>query len=399
MRNPIDNGTGHEPPVTDVTATPAAPPPTLVCPDDPTQALAWLPVADLILTRAYDQLPPPDPGKLRELAVSIAREGILQPLLVTPSADGSRHEVVAGRRRWLAASTSARPVPALVRRFSPAQKQQAFLAAHVCTVSPPSSEALTTAYDATWTSVAADALPASSDSNTEETTNGVTEEATQIAALVAQLQQLSPFGYRHVARELVIKDTTLWNSLLADARQQLHDSETSERERLAQELTAAQEAMRAAEQHQQRHTETLAALGQQVTDARIRYQHSEEQRQDSERLHQELTAENRQLQTRLQQMRTRLEAVRPIEQLAGQPQRADLAQAVMEIVAAAGPPLVTLAMRVLNPRTAHDAATALARALAVVEERIRTCQRQLTAESAGTTVDDTTKQPEAEERP
>src|SRR5581483_7721332 len=242
MRNPIDNGTGSEPPVTDVTTTPATTPPTLVCPDDPTQALAWLPAADLTLTRAYDQLPPPDPGKLRELAVSIAREGMLQPLLVTASADGIRHEVVAGRRRWLAASTSGRPVPALVRRFSPAQKHQAFLAAHVCTVLPPSMEALTTAYDATWTSVAKDALPASSDSSTEETHNGVTEEATRIAALVMQLQQLSPFGYRHVARELVIKDATLWNSLLADARQQLHDSETSERERLAQELADAHEA-------------------------------------------------------------------------------------------------------------------------------------------------------------
>ena len=399
MRNTIDNGTGNEPPVTDVTATRAEPPPTLVCPDDPTQALAWLPVADLTLTRAYEQLPPPDPGKLRELAVSIAREGMLQPLLVTPSADGIRHEVVAGRRRWLAASTSGKPVPALVRRFAPAQKHQAFLAAHVCTVTPPSLEALTTAYDATWTSASEDAMPASSAANTVETNNGVREETDRIAALVAQLQQLSPFGYRHVARELVIKDTTLWNSLLADARQQLHDSETSERERLVYELAATHEAVRAAEQHQQRHTETLAVLGQQVTDARIRYQHSEEQRQDSERLRQELTAENRQLQTRLQQVRTRLEAVRPIEQLAGQPQRADLAQAVMEIVVAAGPPLVTLALRVLNPRTARDATTALARALVAVEERIRTCQQQLTAERAGTAADDATSQPGAEEQP
>ena len=120
MRNTSDNSTRNEHASTDATSTSIGTPPTLACPEDPTQALAWLPVADLTLTRAYEQLPPPDDGKLRELAVSIAREGMLQPLLVTPSADGIHHEVVAGRRRWLAASAHGRTVPALVRHFSPA---------------------------------------------------------------------------------------------------------------------------------------------------------------------------------------------------------------------------------------------------------------------------------------
>ena len=52
------NGDGQTP--VDTTLTPAGTPATLVCPDDATQALTWLPAAQLMLTRAYDQLPPPE---------------------------------------------------------------------------------------------------------------------------------------------------------------------------------------------------------------------------------------------------------------------------------------------------------------------------------------------------
>jgi len=362
MRNTIDNSPENGHPVTDTSPTPAGTAPTLACPEDPTQALAWLPAAALTLTRAYDQLPPPDPAKLRELAVSIAREGLLQPLLVTPSADGRHHEVVAGRRRWLAASTSGRPIPALICRFSPAQKHQAFLAAHVCTATPTSLDAFITAYDATWTTAAGEAMGEAAEVTNLEADSGATEEMTRIAAITTLVEQLSPFGYRHLARELVIKDNTLWDSLLADARQQVHDRETSERQRLVQELAVAHEAVRTAEQHQQHHTQTLTQLGQQVTEARIRYQHCEEQRQEHERAHRAVTAENRHLQTRVAQLCQQIETLRPVEQLAGQPQRADLAQAVMELVMATGPSLLTLALRLLTPRTARQATTALARA-------------------------------------
>jgi hypothetical protein len=131
----------------------------------------------------------------------------------------------------------------------------------------------------------------------------------------------------------------------------------------------------------------------------MRYQHSEEQRQDSERALHALTAENRHLQTRLEQLCARLESVRPVDQLAGQPQHAELAQAVMELVVAAGPPLLTLALRMLNPRTARNATTALARALDVVDERTRTCRQRLLAETAGTAVDDARELPETEDAP
>lgn len=395
MSNTVGNSNGNGQTAADTNATAAGTPATLACPDDATQALAWLPAAHLTLTRAYDQLPPPDAAKLRELAVSIAREGLLQPLLVTPSADGMHYEVVVGRRRWLVASTTGATVPALVRHLSPRQKYEAFLAAHVCTVVPPSLEALTTAYDATWTSVPEESAPDAPDA-AHAVTGGGTDEATSVAAVVAQMRRLSPFVYRHLARELVTSDATLWDSLLADARQHLLASDTSERERVAQELVTVQGAVREAEQQQQRQSQTLALLGQQLTDARMRYQRSEEQRQDSERYRQELTTENRQLQVHVQHLRTRLDAVGPVDHVVARPYLAALVQAAMEVVAAAGAPLVTQAMRVLNPRTARDATTTLARALDVVEERIRRCRQCLTEDEAGPTAHDAVVLPEAE---
>jgi len=253
------NGDGQTP--VDTTLTPAGTPATLVCPDDATQALTWLPAAQLMLTRAYDQLPPPDAGKLRELAVSVARDGLLQPLLVTPSADGTHYEVVVGRRRWLVASTTGATIPALVRHFSPRQKYEAFLAAHVCTVVPPSLEALTTAYDATWTSVPEESSSDVSDAAHTVTDSSGTDAATSVATVVAQMRQLSPFVYRHLARELVTSDTTLWDSMLADARQHVRASEASEREHVAQELATAQKAVREAEQQQHRTANALQGLG------------------------------------------------------------------------------------------------------------------------------------------
>ena len=43
----------------------------LPCPDDPSQALAWLTSEQLVLSPLYDSLPPPDATKLQELAAGI----------------------------------------------------------------------------------------------------------------------------------------------------------------------------------------------------------------------------------------------------------------------------------------------------------------------------------------
>ena len=341
MSHPSSNGNGSRPPADPQPPPTPSAPPTLVCPDDPTQALTWLPAAQLRLSPLYHQLPEADPGKLRELAVSIAREGVLQPLLVTPTADAEQYEVVAGRRRLLAAQATSTPLPALVRQLSPRQKQQAFLAANVCTALPTSIDTLTSAYDATWATMADEPIeePRTTDDDTSEVT-----------ALLTHVHTLSPFLRRHIARALVTADDTLMTNLIDEARQQLRVSEASDCQRLEHELAATQQAVRDAHLQHRQHTERFEQLGQQLTEARVCYQQSEEQRHELEQMQHALTQDNRQLRAQLQTVTERLATVGPLEQLAGTPQVATIVQAVMDIVAAAGPPLITQAIRLLDAR-------------------------------------------------
>jgi ParB family chromosome partitioning protein len=56
-----------------------------------------------------------DDASLQELAASIRRQGLMQPILVRPIEDG-RHEIIAGERRWRAAKIAGlAEVPVLVR--------------------------------------------------------------------------------------------------------------------------------------------------------------------------------------------------------------------------------------------------------------------------------------------
>lgn len=58
-----------------------------------------------------------DDSELDELAASVAQVGVLQPVLVRPSADGHRYELVAGERRLRAAERAGlTEIPAIVRR-------------------------------------------------------------------------------------------------------------------------------------------------------------------------------------------------------------------------------------------------------------------------------------------
>lgn len=58
-----------------------------------------------------------DDDELEELAASVAQMGVLQPVLVRPSADGHRYELVAGERRLRAAERAGlTEIPAIVRR-------------------------------------------------------------------------------------------------------------------------------------------------------------------------------------------------------------------------------------------------------------------------------------------
>lgn len=58
-----------------------------------------------------------DDAELEELAASVAQVGVLQPVLVRPSTDGHRYELVAGERRLRAAERAGlTEIPAIVRR-------------------------------------------------------------------------------------------------------------------------------------------------------------------------------------------------------------------------------------------------------------------------------------------
>jgi ParB family chromosome partitioning protein len=68
-----------------------------------------------------------DPEALAGLASSIETNGIVQPLLVRPLADGS-YELIAGERRWRAAQTAGlEKIPAVVRDQELAERLQVAL--------------------------------------------------------------------------------------------------------------------------------------------------------------------------------------------------------------------------------------------------------------------------------
>jgi len=61
------------------------------------------------------------PGALSELTASIRQRGVLQPILVTASADGN-YEIIAGERRWRAAQSAGQTeIPALIRAGTPVE--------------------------------------------------------------------------------------------------------------------------------------------------------------------------------------------------------------------------------------------------------------------------------------
>lgn len=83
------------------------------------QSVIHLPVGSIIPNR-FQPREQFDDDRLSELARSIARDGVMQPILVRPgSAGGStggRYELIAGERRWRAAKLAGLTrVPALVR--------------------------------------------------------------------------------------------------------------------------------------------------------------------------------------------------------------------------------------------------------------------------------------------
>ena len=62
--------------------------------------------------------------QLGELAASIAANGVIQPILVRPQADG-RFQLIAGERRWRASKVAGKPtIPAILRQVSDEQAME-----------------------------------------------------------------------------------------------------------------------------------------------------------------------------------------------------------------------------------------------------------------------------------
>ncbi|MCB1008047.1 MAG: ParB/RepB/Spo0J family partition protein, partial [Acidobacteria bacterium] len=85
---------------------------------------ALLPADEGVRTLPIDQLQPNrhqprswfDDSGLDELAASIRAQGVIQPLIVTPSGSGT-YAIVAGERRWRAARRAGlKVVPVVVRQ-------------------------------------------------------------------------------------------------------------------------------------------------------------------------------------------------------------------------------------------------------------------------------------------
>jgi len=71
-----------------------------------------------------------DPIALDELAQSIAKKGVLQPILLRPSGDG--FEIIAGERRWRAAQRAQlHRIPAIVRDLDDADSAEVALIENV----------------------------------------------------------------------------------------------------------------------------------------------------------------------------------------------------------------------------------------------------------------------------
>jgi len=70
---------------------------------------------DLLQAGRYQPRTQMDEASLDELAESIRQQGVMQPVLVRPVADG-RYEIIAGERRWRAARRAGlSDIPAVVR--------------------------------------------------------------------------------------------------------------------------------------------------------------------------------------------------------------------------------------------------------------------------------------------
>lgn len=93
------------------------------------------PVSDIVPLKLPGKMKQPrlyfDPHKMERLKESINKYGVLEPILVRPSAEG-KFEIISGARRWLCCCELGKPlIPGISREMSDAVALEAALIAHV----------------------------------------------------------------------------------------------------------------------------------------------------------------------------------------------------------------------------------------------------------------------------
>jgi ParB family chromosome partitioning protein len=73
-----------------------------------------------------------EPGELSELMASIREHGVIQPVVVTRSPDGSGYVLIAGERRWMAATRAGlERIPAVIKEATPEEMLELALVENV----------------------------------------------------------------------------------------------------------------------------------------------------------------------------------------------------------------------------------------------------------------------------
>lgn len=82
------------------------------------EVINLLPI-DILQRGKYQPRKEMNPAALEELAHSIKTQGILQPIIVRPAPEKDRYEIIAGERRWRAATAAGlTKIPAIIREVT-----------------------------------------------------------------------------------------------------------------------------------------------------------------------------------------------------------------------------------------------------------------------------------------
>ncbi|MBI1372131.1 MAG: ParB/RepB/Spo0J family partition protein [Phycisphaera sp.] len=89
--------------------------------DDVEAGLQWLPLGSIV-SNPFQPRRTFDKAALEQLAASIKQDGVMQPIVVRPASKDGTYQLVAGERRWRAATKAGLPkIPAIVRTLSDQQ--------------------------------------------------------------------------------------------------------------------------------------------------------------------------------------------------------------------------------------------------------------------------------------